>query len=880
MPASLPHTLLPFLIALLKHQAKTWLGEEAAGLAAQTLLDQELQTRLDDWLKQDETARRLLQAAEEAQRWLQEPRNCPDDDLRRLFRDLPFGDLPAVQQALTDLPAALDAQALEDALEEALARDLPALPAEKRRQAARLWREALLRALLPLRGYTLPVVAQISLSILAEQRREFAQLQRKADEILERLAQNQLADLPALAEAIRSGQIIIYGDVQNSVVLIGANNQVTLTGGQLAALRAQITLPGDLPPGSYLPLLPNPHFTARQDELQALRQALLPDSDAAPRRAVLTQSALIGLGGVGKTQLAIEFAWREGYRFRGVHWVSLARRPEDRRPLREVADEAIAYCGAQMGLQFASEDAHQRALQTLQVWQADPPRLVILDNFEDIEQAPELLAGLAHHALCLLLTSRQHGWDGLGIPEVGVRVFTAAESLDFLRRRLPPELTAEEAPLRALHERLGGLPLALEMAAAYLRETRLPLPHYLQRLALEHRSLRAWRAQHPNPTGYERGLAETFALSWERLQDETARRLFLLSAYDLPNEPLREDVLRRALGAEDEEDYLEARARLYALSLWDEAPALHPLLAEFARTLDRDQSALFAWARAFAWRCYPFGRSDLGLYRDPDLARRAARLLPGLRRAAALRQDAEASRLCFHTAFLLEHFGGLDEAMRLYQQALQILEGLGDLQGKAATLHEMAGISVTRGDLDGAMKLYQQALQIDEGLGDLGGKSATLHNMAHIFVTRGDLDGAMKLYQQSLEIKEGLGDRRGKSATLHQMAGISVRRGDLERAMQLYQQSLEIQEGLGDRQGKAMTLGMMGQALWAKGAQGQAIAALFSGLSLLLQLHIEPQTQQAMASDLLGWRRELGAAQFDALWQEHVAQPLPEWLND
>ncbi len=110
------HTLLKFLIALLKHQAKQWLSEEATGLAAQTLLDRELQTRLDDWRKQEETARRLLQAAEHAQLWLQEPRNCPDDDLRRLFRDLSFGDLPAVQQALADLPAALDAQAVTNAL--------------------------------------------------------------------------------------------------------------------------------------------------------------------------------------------------------------------------------------------------------------------------------------------------------------------------------------------------------------------------------------------------------------------------------------------------------------------------------------------------------------------------------------------------------------------------------------------------------------------------------------------------------------------------------------------------------------------------------------------------------------------------------------------
>ncbi len=73
----------------------------------------------------------------------------------------------------------------------------------------------------------------------------------------------------------------------------------------------------------------------------------------------------------------------------------------------------------------------------------------------------------------------------------------------------------------------------------------------------------------------------------------------------------------------------------------------------------------------------------------------------------------------------------------------------------------------TRGQLDKAMALYEQSLQIKEQLGDLQGKSATLHNMANVWVTRGQLDKAMALYAQSLEIKEQLGDLQGKSATLH-----------------------------------------------------------------------------------------------------------------
>jgi hypothetical protein len=96
--------------------------------------------------------------------------------------------------------------------------------------------------------------------------------------------------------------------------------------------------------------------------------------------------------------------------------------------------------------------------------------------------------------------------------------------------------------------------------------------------------------------------------------------------------------------------------------------------------------------------------------------------------------------------------------------------------------------------------------------------------------------------------------------------------------MRLYQEALERFERLGNLRDKAVTLGMMGQALWAQGKRGEAIASLWSGLELLMRLGIEPQTRQAMASDLARWRGELGAEAFDRLWRRVTGQPVPDWL--
>ena len=181
--------------------------------------------------------------------------------------------------------------------------------------------------------------------------------------------------------------------------------------------------------------------------------------------------------------------------------------------------------------------------------------------------------------------------------------------------------------------------------------------------------------------------------------------------------------------------------------------------------------------------------------------------------------------------------GQIDQALKLYQQSLEIKEGIGDVQGKAATLHSMAVIYRTQGEIDQALKLYQQSLEIKEGIGDVQGKAATLHSMADIYQTQGQIDQALKLYQQSLEIKESIGNVQGKAATLHQMAGIYATQGEIDEALKLYQQSADIEESIGNVQGKAATLAMMGQLLAdERGDYETALAYLQESLAILVHL--------------------------------------------
>ncbi len=202
---------------------------------------------------------------------------------------------------------------------------------------------------------------------------------------------------------------------------------------------------------------------------------------------------------------------------------------------------------------------------------------------------------------------------------------------------------------------------------------------------------------------------------------------------------------------------------------------------------------------------------------------------------------------------------------------------MGDLKNKSATLHEIAGICVRRGDLDGAMKIYQQVLDIVDGLGFLEGRAATLHSMVHVYIVRGELDGAMTLYKQSPEITEGLGDLQGKAVTFADMAYILHIRHDLEGAIKLYQQSFEIKEGMGDLKGKASTLATLGQLLVESKDYLRAIRALVESLQTYSSIGARSNAE-GVAEILINVQQRIGIENFDNAWKEITDSPMPEWL--
>jgi len=232
------------------------------------------------------------------------------------------------------------------------------------------------------------------------------------------------------------------------------------------------------------------------------------------------------MGGIGKTQLAVEFAYLYGRFFHGVHWLNAAQ--------PDLIGAEVAACGARMALPRWPDGQPEQIACTLREWKQSGPRLIILDNLEDVAAARDWLAQLSGGSLRLLLTARRSDWPvDLGLSSLPLDLFTLNESRAFLRRYLLNN-RATDVELQVLADRLGYLPLALELAGRYLvRHYRMSVATYLKRLenALDHSSMQGWRKEMGSPTAHDLDLMNTFAVSWEQVSDEPAHRLFLLAGY-------------------------------------------------------------------------------------------------------------------------------------------------------------------------------------------------------------------------------------------------------------------------------------------------------------------------------------------------------------
>jgi tetratricopeptide (TPR) repeat protein len=238
----------------------------------------------------------------------------------------------------------------------------------------------------------------------------------------------------------------------------------------------------------------NPGFKGREELLRAIYEAL-----ANGDRAVV--QALHGMGGVGKTQIAIEYAHRFASDYALVWWINSERPEFIAEQFKMLATELG--CGQEDAPVAVTQRAVLMALHERDHW------LVIFDNAQGPEHVAPWLPGGAGH---VVITSRAYGWEDLAVP-VSVDVFTRVESKTILQDRVRglSDLEADKVA-----EAVGDLPLAVAQAAGYIALTGIPASEYIDLVGAQPGEM----LEQGKPWSYPRSLAAATRLSFEQLQEE------------------------------------------------------------------------------------------------------------------------------------------------------------------------------------------------------------------------------------------------------------------------------------------------------------------------------------------------------------------------
>lgn len=587
----------------------------------------------------------------------------------------------------------------------------------------------------------------------------------------------------------------------------------------------------EVPPRAYagpaLPQGPNPRFVGRDADLRVLAALLRPTGAVA---------VVCGLGGLGKTQLAAEFALRYGPFFAGgVCWIDAAI-PET------IAEQVAAQGGSDLHRQFAQLSFERRLALVRAAWAADTPRLLIFDNCEDpaalFEWRP-LGSGTR-----LLVTSRNRAWEHYpAVQRFDLAPIERAASLTLLRS-YAPDHPADESLLSRVAAAVGDLPLALHLAGRYLATAPDPTA-YLAQLESSHSLLHhSFLDGGPSPTAYGATLAEALQRSYDRLGDDRAsqdaREILALAAQLAPGAPIPCDLLDEALGRACNSHGALAR-------LCDESG-----LAD--RLPDGRHLRIHHIVHAFLRRQPVAPHLHEGLHRTL-LSRTAAATAAGLviesrllaqlcylADHAATRGDKDAGDLAAAVAWPLATAAVYGQARRYAERAVALNEATKGPRHPtmAAALNVLALILQITGDYAIADGYLRRALAIWEQVqGPVSGDVATAYNnLGYLALLRSRFEEAEDYLTRSLAIRRRIYGLHNTSTArvIHNLGYLALLMGRQRRAARYLELALALRRRLlpTPSMATAFTLTLLSEVRLRQGDLLGARAAADEALALRL----------------------------------------------
>jgi predicted ATPase/DNA-binding SARP family transcriptional activator len=670
---------------------------------------------------------------------------------------------------------------------------------------------------------------------------------------------------------------------------------------------------------------PSTSFVGRETALREIGRSL--------RNARLV--TLVGVGGIGKTRLAIEAAREQQEDYPDGIWFA------------EVTSltEAVQIPVALANVLQVQETPGRTLLENVLAFLSDRSLLLVLDNCE------HLLTGCAEVALTLLqacprlsllVTSRHPlGVAGeaicrvspLELPEsaeTGAREkeesSAPAELLQYAGIRLFVERAQAVQPRFAITEQnatavadlcrhLDGLPLALELAAALVNA--LSVEDLVVRLANPLRLRSREDAERPER---QRSLQATLDLSYALLSDTERALLRRIAVFTggctleavervCADEDLSEEDIwialaqltdktliraeedgrgrsryrlletireygRKQLREQREEENLRLRHRYYFLAFAEEA-APHVVSSDQAEWLERLAAEHSNLRAALQWSVEGTMRVRLAaaLWRYWDIRGHWQEGRGWLEKALSQMTPPTRERALASqgAGALAWRQGDYDAAQQHYEASLETARAINDPQRIAAALHSLGILSMTQDKNAAARAFFEECLAIFRGLEDRRGIASTLANLGLVTTYEKDFPAARAFMEESLTLHRERGDPHGVATGLGCLGYLTLQQEDYAAARTYLEEALTIQRELGDRREISFLLSNLGQVYGAAGDHATALAVSEESLTIVREMG-DPMGEAGARINLAHLARKRGdVAEARRLYQETLA---------
>ncbi|NOK06940.1 MULTISPECIES: tetratricopeptide repeat protein [Myxococcus] len=608
-------------------------------------------------------------------------------------------------------------------------------------------------------------------------------------------------------------------------------------------------------------------FVGRTAQLRALEEALLPEKGE-PRPV-----AVQGMSGVGKSYLVGYFFREHAGRFPGgFHRLSLQYGH------RQTADELLREVADLLGVTAAHDGLAAALREKLRLSSA----LLVIDNVDGPTEATAAADVVRRLAGCAVIVSgRLNGFgDSSGWEVILVRPLDSEQALEQLSEEYrPPRGSADAEGFLSFVRELGHLPLAIHLAAGYLRRGHT-MDGFLAQLRRKRLAigpadkaselLLEGASRSELRTSLEISLDALRALLYEEWGEDAPK--FFLGMAALGHAPAAGVglCLGAALAGHSEDEFASLIVLAVELSILEKVPSeessqqdrwrVHPLIAALLRegiSQDVVIARMTEWvvsrlpeqsdqsdAQGERWRELTLETTSLVVWlaqvpaadraRVVDVCISYAQMNGPFLAWAAFCEEALLSltdpKLRSLTLGLLARVamnaGLLDIALGSARE-LQVLarsQRTESFDTKAFAI--IADVLYARGELDEALRIRQEEmLPVFERLGDARSQAMTLTKVADILEDRGELDDALHILRDEvLPVFERLGDLRSRAMTLGKMADIFQGRGNLDEALRIrLEEELPVYEKLGDLHSRAVTQGQVADIFQTRGMLDKAL---------------------------------------------------------